>query len=148
MQSIDAMPALHRVMATGKSQDYLPLCERLPHGIRLAPQPGKGGCITKHSTEWRKIMLNLVSSIRVGFVGTLLTAVLLAADWYIWKLRYQMSRRPVTPPPDGDGVMHLPSASGRELVVTYAPEAPAPDTHPVHQIESECVNVQQQGEIN
>ena len=67
-------------------------------------------------------MLALLPSIGVGFVGSLLTAIALTADWYIWKVRYRISRGPAAPPPDRKNMIQVPSNSGREVVVHSLPQ--------------------------
>src|SRR5260370_28765667 len=75
----------------------------------------------------RKIML--MPSTLVGLLGIVSTAVLLAADWYIWHFRHRISqpgathhaRRPVA---DGRHIIHVGSVSGRELVASLAPQSP------------------------
>jgi len=71
----------------------------------------------------------LMPSTLVGLLGIVSTAVLLAADWYIWDFRHRISqpaateraRRPVA----GAGHMiHARSVSGRELVASLAPQSP------------------------
>src|SRR5260370_31341938 len=108
----------------------------------------ESGCITNHLTKWRKSMLTLMPSMSVGLVGGVLTAILLAVDWYIWDFRYWISRQrapELAPPADGKDVIHVPSASGRELVVTLAPQSPDWNTLPVHQVEGEWPDVWAQG---
>jgi hypothetical protein len=68
-------------------------------------------------------MLTLMPSMTAGFVSALVTAVALAADWYIWDFRRRLSPQPMlelAAPPQGKESFHLPSASGREVVVTLA----------------------------
>ena len=87
-------------------------------------------------------MMSLLPSIGVGMVGSALTALVLAADWFIWDFRYRISRRrgpELDPPEDGQDVIHVPSASGRELVVNLEPvERPMP---PVHRVEAEWLDI-------
>jgi hypothetical protein len=60
-------------------------------------------------------------------LGMSLTTILMAADWYIWDPRRRISqrgapeigRRPVA---DAEHIIHMPSASGRELIVSLPPE--------------------------
>ena len=65
-------------------------------------------------------------------LGTVFTAGLLAADWYIWEPRYQRicqtsGPRPGHPTPvDGHALVYAQSASGREVIATVAaPSIPA-----------------------
>jgi hypothetical protein len=46
--------------------------------------------LDKYLTE-EKPMFTLMPSMYAGVIGGALTAVLLAADWYIWELRYWVS---------------------------------------------------------
>jgi hypothetical protein len=101
----------------------------------------KGGCMANLSTQWRKFMLTLVPSIGVGFVGSLLIAIALVADWYIWKFRYWMSSGPLSPPPRGKNVIHVPSASGRELFVNCAWDQVGTEIPSVHQAERESPDI-------
>ena len=69
----------------------------------------------------------LMPSIGVGLAGIVLTAILLAADWYVWDSRHRSSRRPAAEPVHGllaesKQILHVPSASGRELIATLAPQ--------------------------
>jgi hypothetical protein len=71
----------------------------------------------------------LMPSMWVGLAGILLTAILLAADWYIWDSRHQVSQRLAAEPAhrpvaEGKQILHVPSASGRELIATLAPQPP------------------------
>ncbi len=87
-------------------------------------------------------MLPLLPSMGVGLVGSVLTAIVLAADWYIWDFRYRISRRrgpELDPPGDSKDVIHVPSASGRELVVNLqSVERKIP---PVDQVEAEWLDL-------
>jgi hypothetical protein len=74
----------------------------------------------------------------VGLVGSVITTIVLAADWFIWDLRYRISRErgpEVEPPGDAEDVIHVSSASGRELVVNL--QSVEPKIPPVHQVEGE-----------
>jgi hypothetical protein len=68
-------------------------------------------------------------SMWVGLAGIGCTLILLAADWYIWDPRYRISQR-YAPRGAGQAVaddkdlIHVPSASGRELVATLAAQSP------------------------
>jgi hypothetical protein len=68
----------------------------------------------------------LMPSTLVGLIGIVSTAVLLAADWYIWDFRHRIAateraRRPVA----GSGhIIHARSVSGRQLVASLAPQYP------------------------
>jgi hypothetical protein len=90
-------------------------------------------------------MLTLIRSMGAGFVGSLLTATALAADWYIWKFSYWMSSGPVSPPTGGKNVIHVPSASGRELLVHCAPQWVDSELLSVHQAERELPDIREQG---
>jgi hypothetical protein len=71
-------------------------------------------------------MLMLMPSMTAGFVEALVTAVALAADWYIWDSRRRLSSRrrlELAAPAQGKEIIHLSSASGREVVVTPAKES-------------------------
>jgi hypothetical protein len=118
-KSADAATALHQVRAVGqKRRGFSGLIKRVAHGLRLAPGSSKSGCDTNHSTTWRTLMLSLLPSMGVGLVGGALTAIVLAADWYIWDFRYRISlRRGPELDSLGNARIHVPCASGRELVV-------------------------------
>jgi len=64
-------------------------------------------------------------------LGTAFTAMLLAADWYVWEPRYRKSSRSQEPRPGhrifagGKDLVYAQSASGREVVATFtAPSLP------------------------
>jgi hypothetical protein len=139
MKSTHAARAPHQVRAVGqKPRGFFSPIKRLHHGIWLAEESSK----TNHSTTWRTLMMSLLPSIGVGMAGSALTALVLAADWFIWDFRYRISRRrgpELDPPEDGQDVIHVPSASGRELVVNLEPvERPMP---PVHRVEAEWLDI-------
>ena len=90
-------------------------------------------------------MLTLLPSMGAGSAAILITAITLAADWYIWKFRYWMSSGPVSPPPGRTSVIHVPSASGRELFVNCAPEQVGTEMVSVHQAERELLDIREQG---
>lgn len=78
-------------------------------------------------------------SMLAGLSGVVLTAILMAADGYLWGSRHQVSQRIV--PAAGTrlaaGVehqIHVASASGRELVASLASCAPDHNVMPVEQI--------------
>jgi len=76
-----------------------------------------------------------------------LTAILLAVEWYIWYFRYRISAQPApdsAPSPDVENVI-LPSLSGRELVVALVQRCPELNAVPVHQVEGEWSDVWAQG---
>ena len=142
-QSTDAETVPHQVGTVGQKRlGFASLIERRQHGISVAPGSSKGGCNTNHSTNWRKLMLSFLPSIGVGFVGSMLTVIVLAADWFIWDFRYRISRLrgpELGPPGDGKDVIHVPSPSGSELVVNLEPvERKMP---PVHQVEAEWLDL-------
>jgi hypothetical protein len=88
-------------------------------------------------------MLTLMPSIGVGLVGSLVIAIALAADWYIWKFRYWVSSASTVPSARDNIVIHVSSASGRELVVSCAPGR---SEHPhCATTESEWLNVREWG---
>ncbi len=84
-------------------------------------------------------MLMLIPSMYVGLIGIGLTAILLAADWYIWDSRYWISQQ-CAPElvqsivANGKKAIHVP-ASGRELVATLAPPSPEPNALSLHQVQ-------------
>src|SRR5262245_36534175 len=132
MKSTHAARALHQVRAVSQEPRVSSSPnKRLHHGIWLAEESSK----TNHSTTWRKLMMSLLPSIGVGMIGSVLTAHVLAADWFIWDFRYWISRRrgpELDPPADGQDVIHVPRASGRELVVNLEPvERTMPPVHRV-----------------
>jgi hypothetical protein len=90
-------------------------------------------------------MLMLLPSIGVGSVGSLITAIALAADWYIWKFRYRISSGPVATRPGNNDISHVPSVSGREFFVSCAPEQVGTDIPSVHQTERELFDIGEQG---
>jgi hypothetical protein len=62
----------------------------------------------------------------------------LGCGLFIWDFRYRISRRrgpELDPPGDGKDVIHVPSASGRELVVNLEPVERT--MLPVHRVEAE-----------
>jgi len=92
-------------------------------------------------------MLTLIPSMFVGSVGVVLTAILLAADWYIWNFRYWIFRKrasELVTPAEGKDIIYVPSASGRELV-TLAPQSLDRNTPPLHPVEGEWPNLGAQG---
>jgi hypothetical protein len=82
----------------------------------------------------------LMPSIGAGLAGIVLTAVLLAADWYIWDLRHRISQRR-TPElarhlaVNGRQIFHVRSASGRELVGIPAPQTPDRNVPSLEQVQ-------------
>jgi hypothetical protein len=140
MQSTDAITALHPFIDAGtKRLGFFGSIKRVLCGIRLASGSKQGSLITNRSTGWRQIMLTFMPSMGVGLVGSLLTAIALAADWYIWKFRYWASSASSAPSAKDKSVIHASSASGRELVVSPAPGRPE---HPHRATtESEWLNV-------
>jgi hypothetical protein len=70
----------------------------------------------------------LMPSIWVGFIGTLVTSVLLAPDWYIWAPRYRISDRY-----DPDFDRRLITGGDHNLSPQYAAESAL-----VHPLRSEC----------
>jgi hypothetical protein len=73
----------------------------------------------------------LISSIDVGLAAIVLTAILLAADWYVWEPRYRISHpwgldlanRPVA---DGKRQIQPRRAAGGGLVAALASQSLAP----------------------
>ena len=51
-------------------------------------------------------MLTLMPSIGVGLVGSLVIAIALAADWYIWRFRYWVSSASTAPSARDNLVIH------------------------------------------
>jgi hypothetical protein len=90
-------------------------------------------------------MSTLMPSIGVGLVGSLVVAMALAADWYIWKFRYWLSSASTVPPARDESVIHVSSASGRELVLSLAPEAAHGNMPAVQTVESECLSAREEG---
>jgi hypothetical protein len=82
-------------------------------------------------------MVTLMPSACVGIVGIVVTAILMAANRYIWDFRYWAARQRASAlgrTAHTERLIHLPSASGRELVVNLAgpsPEQTAPPRPPV-----------------
>jgi len=70
------------------------------------------GCIRNNQPNGRTLMLIWLPSMCVGFTGVLVTAILLAADWYIWDPRYWISHRcvPKRGPVPGGRQQEYPSA--------------------------------------
>jgi hypothetical protein len=138
MQCAGALPALHPDTAAPQQRlGFAALTQRVLRGIGLAFGSRKSGRLRNYSDRWRKIMFTMIPSMGVGFTGSLLTAIAMAADWYIWNFRYRMRRGLLAPPPDGRHVIHLPSASGRELVINPAPQSADWDVPNLHQIDRE-----------
>lgn len=137
-------PSASILMAMGQKRLGLSgLIKRVHHGIRLARKSRKSDCITYYSSKWRKIMLTLMPSMSVGLGGSVLIAIALTADWYIWAFRYRIARLlgpELGPPADGKDLIHVPSASGRELVVNLAAQWLDRYVPPIHQVESEWLD--------
>jgi hypothetical protein len=141
MQSTAAMPALHPERGAAERVGLFVLTKQLMHGIGLAAGSRKSGCATNYSNRWRQIMFTLMPSMGVGFMGSLLTAIAMAADWYIWNFRYRLWRTPLAPPLKGRAdVIHVPGASGRELVVNPAPQSADWDVASLHQVDREWLD--------
>jgi hypothetical protein len=69
-------------------------------------------------------MLTLTPSMCTGFVGGVLSALAMAADWYLWGFRIpSQNATQSAPSAEGEAVIHVPSTSGRELVVALAPQS-------------------------
>ncbi len=89
-------------------------------------------------------MLTLIPWIFGGLIGIVVTAILLAAEWYIWDPRYRIAAQ-ITPglarvrTADHEDVILVPSASGRDVVVTLAAQFPDRKTLPVHQVKAETI---------
>ncbi len=80
----------------------------------------------------------LMPSIWVELLGIVLTAGLLAADWYIWESRHRPVRQPEQeivhhPVAEGKEIFQVHSASGRELVATLAAQSPDRNVLPFEQ---------------
>jgi len=106
----------------------------LLHGVRLASGSSKSNCSTNYPTKWRKLMLTLLPAMGVGIVGSLVTAIVLAADWYVWDFRYRISQQSVSqvaPSPGDNNVIYVPSASGREVIVNVVNRFPDRNIPPV-----------------
>ena len=87
-------------------------------------------------------MLTLIPWMFVGLLGIVVTAILLAAEWYIWGSRYRMSAQLALRPAgvrtsNDEDVIQVPSASGRQMVVTLAAQLPDLDTLSIHQVRGE-----------
>jgi len=67
-------------------------------------------------------VFTLIPSSGARFVGSLLITITItiAAAWYIWRYCRRMFWNLLAPPPNGKNIIHMPSASGRELVVIRA----------------------------
>ena len=68
-------------------------------------------------------MLTFVSELFTGLVAVLVTAILAAAEWYIWDSRYKIAAQlPPGPAPSAHhkDVIQVSSASARGVVVTLA----------------------------
>jgi hypothetical protein len=79
----------------------------------------------------------LMPSIGAGLVGIVLTAVLLAADWYIWDFRHrirtpELARHLAV---NGKQIFHIRSVSGRELVGIPAPQFPDRNVPSIEQVQ-------------
>jgi hypothetical protein len=117
VQSAGAITALHSfINARAKRRGFFGLIKRLLHGMRPASGSRQSGRNTNHSTGWRQIMLTLMPSIGVGLAGSLVIAIALAADWYIWRFRYWMSGASTAPSAKHENVIHMSSACSRDLV--------------------------------
>ncbi len=68
-------------------------------------------------------MSTLMPWILIGLTGIAVTAILAAAEWYIWDSRYRLAARFQAgsgAPAGRKDVIQVPSASGRDVVVTLA----------------------------
>jgi len=91
-------------------------------------------------------MLSLTPSMCAGVVGSMLTTLALAADWYIWGFRYRIFAEPELTSPAGDrDVIQVPSALGRKLLVNRAPQSLDSNIPPAHQVEGEWLDLCGQG---
>jgi len=75
-------------------------------------------------------MLTLMSWMSTGLIGTVVTAILAAVEWYLWDSRYRIAAqmpagRSYARTADRKEAIQVPSASGRDLVVTLAAPMPA-----------------------
>ena len=84
-------------------------------------------------------MLTLIPWMFAGLIGIVVTAILLAAEWYIWDSRYTMSAQ-LAPAlarvhtAHHEEVIQVPSASGRDVVVTLAAQLADRNSLAVHRL--------------
>lgn len=137
MQSAGAISALHPLIdAPTKRLDFSGLINRALHGIRLAPGSSQSGRTTNRSNGWRQIMLTLIPPMGVGLLGSLLTAIALAADWYIWRFRYWVSKPSTALSATNKSVIHVSMASGREFVASHTRKSAPGNIPAVQSVES------------
>lgn len=90
-------------------------------------------------------MLTLIPWMFAGLIGIVVTAILLAAEWYIWDSRYTMSAQ-LAPglarvhTAHHEEVIQVPSASGRDVVVTLAAQLADRNSLAVHQVKAETTS--------
>jgi hypothetical protein len=135
----DAQPgaaaALHQIICAFLKWFALTgFIRRLLHGVSFVSGSSQSTCGTSYSSKWRKMMLMLPPSMGVGIVGSLVTAIVLAADWYVWDFRYRISQQNVSQgdrSPGDKNVIYVPNASGREVVVNVVDRFPDRNIPPV-----------------
>lgn len=81
----------------------------------------------------------------VGLIGAAVSAILLVVEWYIWDSRYRMSAQLKLRPArvrtaNNEDVIEVPSASGRQVVVTLAAQLRNRDSLPIHQVTGETTS--------
>jgi len=83
-------------------------------------------------------MLTLIPWMFTGLTGVVITAMLAAAQWYLWDSRHRTAAQL----PAGlaqlhtthhEDVIQVPSASGRDVVVTLAAPMPVRNSLAAHQ---------------
>ena len=90
-------------------------------------------------------MLTLIPRMFGGLIGIVVAAILLTAEWYIWGTRYRMSAQ-LAPGLAGvhtahhEDVLLVPSASGRDVVVTLAAQLTDRNSLQVHQVKGETTS--------
>jgi hypothetical protein len=83
-------------------------------------------------------MLTFLPSMFAALVGIVFTAILLAAEWYIWDFRYGLFPQRA---PEIANSIHVQSASGREVVVIPAPQPPYRNIVPLFQVERRSMDL-------
>jgi hypothetical protein len=92
-----------------------------------------------------KPMLTSIPWMFVGLIGAAVSAILLVVEWYIWDSRYRMSAQLKLRPArvrtaNNEDVIEVPSASGRQVVVTLAAQLRNRDSLPIHQVTGETTS--------
>lgn len=77
-----------------------------------------------------------------GLTGMMATAILLVAEWYIWDSRYRIAAHLASGvahvrTANDEEVIQVPSASGRDVVITLAAPLPDGKSLAVHRVQAQ-----------